>query len=215
MNNKQLSEKRAQIEQNNTFMFVVLGIAAAILSFTIASSISLSSRLRYQSRVINERVKAEKQLSGNKSAVTSLKSAFENFDSAPESVLGNSDKNSKIVLDALPSKYDFPAVASSIEKLVSLTEGVSLRSINGVDQEAVAEQTSINPKPIEIPLSITGTASYENIQKLILSLQLSIRPFKVINLNLDGNQESMTFDMDLITYYMPEKNIEIILKEIQ
>ena len=215
MSKVQVSKKRQLIEKNNTLVFIILGIAAAILSFTISSSISLASRLRYQSRVINERVKAEKQLNLNKTTLKTLITSYESFDLAPESVLGTADRNSKIVLDALPSKYDFPAVASSIEKLVALSEGVSLRGISGVDKEAVAEQQSINPKPIEIPLSISGNASYENIQKFIQNLQLSIRPFKIKDLSLDGNQDDMSFNIDLVTYYMPEKNLEIVLKEVK
>jgi len=215
MSKKPLSQKHSLIERNNTFVFVVIGIAAAIMSFTIVVIVSLGSRLSYQSRVINERVKAEKQLKDNKDSLDKLIKSFESFDSATESVLGTSDKNSKIVLDALPSKYDFPALASSIEKIVNITGGIQSYGINGSDLEATATQSSINPNPIEIPITIAGTASYENIQKLVSNLQLSIRPFRVVELDFSGNQKSMSFSIELLTYYMPEKNLEIPLKEIK
>lgn len=215
MSKKPLSQKHLQIEQNNTFMFIVLGVAAAILSFTIVSSISLGARLSYQSRVINERAKAEKQLKANKDALQSLISSYESFDSASESVLGTADKNSKIVLDALPSKYDFPALAASIEKIINITGGIQSFGINGSDLEATATQSSIDPKPINIPITVAGNASYENIQKLVANLQFSIRPFKVVELTLNGNQNNMSFSIELITYYMPEKNLEIPLREIK
>jgi len=44
---------------------------------------------------------------------------------------------------------------------------------------------------------------------------LSIRPFKVINLTISGSQKDMSFNLELETYYMPEKNLEIPLKEIK
>lgn len=209
------STKHAQIEKSNTTMFIILGLAAAILSFTIVSSVYLVKRLSYQSKVINARVDAEKQLKSNASELQKLVASYQSFDSATESVIGTDDKNSKIVLDALPSKYDFPALNTSIEKIFKLTGGLKSISISGSDQEATAEQSSINPTPIEIPITIGGGGNYENIQKLINNLQLSIRPFKVLKVSLNGNQTNMTFNIDLVTYYMPAKNLEIQLKEVK
>jgi hypothetical protein len=196
-------------------MFIMLGIASAILSFTIVSTVSSIKRMLYQGRVINARVDAEKLLKTNLGAVSELVKSYESFDSAKESVIGTADKNSKIVLDALPSKYDYPAITASVEKIVNLTGGISGYSVVGTDLEATAQQSSINPEPVEIPLTIAGKASYENIQKLINNLQLSIRPFKVTKLTFSGDQKDMTFNITTTTYYMPEKNLEIPLKEIK
>lgn len=215
MQKDKVSSKHALIEKSNTTMFITLGVASAIFSFTVVSTISLTKRMSYQGRVINARVDAEKQLKSNLSAVTELVKSYESFDNKAESVVGTQDKNSKIVLDALPSKYDYPAITASIEKIINLTGGITGFSVAGTDQEATAQQDSINPEPIEIPITISGSASYDTIQKLINNLQLSIRPFKVTKLTFSGNQTSMTFNLNVTTYYMPEKNLEIPLKEIK
>ena len=55
----------------------------------------------------------------------------------------------------------------------------------------------------------------ETIQKLIANLQRSIRPFKITKVTFSGNQASMSFSITMTTYYMPEKNLEIPLKEVQ
>jgi Tfp pilus assembly protein PilO len=212
-NNK--SNKHALIEKSNTTMLIVIGVAAAVLSFTIVSTISLSRRLSYQSRVINARTDAEDQLNKNYSALQQLIESYEKFDSTEKSVIGTTETNSKIVLDALPSKYDFPALATSINKIIELTGGISSKNITGSDLEATAEQSSIDPKPIEIPISISGEASYENIQKLVNNLQASIRPFKIKNVTFSGDQQKMNFNISMTTYYMPSKNLEIPLKEIK
>lgn len=209
------STKHKQIEQTNTVMFVTIGLASAIISFSIISTISLSRRLSYQSKVINARVNSEKQLKTNYSELQKLVTSYKSFDGAAESVIGTKDNNSKIVLDALPSKYDFPALTVSIDKIFKLTGGLSSLSISGSDQEATAQQSSINPTPIEIPLTIGGRGSYENIQKLVLNLQRSIRPFKISKVSLSGNQKDMTFSINMVTYYMPAKNLEIQLKEVK
>lgn len=215
MQKGEVSSKHLQIQKSNTSMFIMLGVASAVFSFTVVSTVSLIKRMSYQSRVINARVDAEKQLKSNLGAVSELVKAYENFDSAKESVIGTADKNSKIVLDALPSKYDYPAITASVEKIVKLTGGIAGFSVTGTDQEATAQQSSISPEPIQIPITISGTANYETIQKLVNNLQLSIRPIKVTKLNFSGDQKSMSFNMSLITYYMPEKNLEIPLKEIK
>ena len=209
------SSKHKLIEQTNTKMFIVLGLAAAVVSFSIVSSISLSSRMRYQSKVIDARVDAEKQLKTNYGSLQKLVTAYKEFDGATESVIGTNDNNSKIVLDALPSKYDFPALTASIDKIFILTGGISSIGITGSDLEATAEQTSLNPLPIDIPIAVSGTGSYDNIQKLITNFQLSIRPFKIVKVTFSGNQTNMSFTVNLITHYMPAKNLEIQLKEIE
>lgn len=214
MNKVEKSTKHAQIEKTNSMMLIMIGVAAAVFSFTVVATISFGRRLSYQAKVINTRVDAEKQLKANLAAVEKLVTAYESFDSATTSVLGTKDKNSKIILDALPSKYDFPALTASIEKILKLTGGVTSVSLVGSDLEATAEQNSINPKPVEIPISITGTASYDTIQLLVANLQKSIRPFKISKISFSGNQSAMNFTITMATYYMPEKNLEIPLKEV-
>lgn len=213
-NGARASEKHALISKSNTTMFVALGIAAAVFSFTVVSSIKLFQRMSYQSRVISERGKVEKQLKSNLKSVESLVESYKTFDQAAESVIGTSDRNSKIVLDALPSKYDFPALATSLEKLL-VTGGVSNIAITGSDDEASAEQNSASPSPVEIPFTISGKASYDDVQKLIKNLQLSIRPFKVLKMDISGTQAQMNFTISATTYYQPEKNLEIPLKEVK
>ncbi len=100
--------------------------------------------MTYKSRVISARAAAERQLDENLNSVDTLVAAYESFNSAPESVIGTADENARIILDALPSQYDFPALATSLEKIMTLS-GFSEITIGGSDEEATAEQTSPNP----------------------------------------------------------------------
>ena len=197
-------------------MFVILAVAGVTLSFALVSSITLIKRMNYQAKVIGARTKVEKQLKENNAAVDSLLAAYKNFDEAPESVIGTADSNSKIVLDALPSKYDFPALATSLEKLL-ISGGFSDIIITGSDNEATAEQNSTTPAPIEIPFTIAAKGTYTNLQMLIDSLRLSIRPFKIMRLDITASSasDSMSFAISAVTFYQPEKNLEIPLKEVE
>lgn len=214
--NDKVSKNHNLISKSNTKMLVILAVAGAVLSFSMVLSITFIKRMNYQAKVINERTKVQKQLKSNVAAVDSLLEAYKNFDEAAESVIGTSDSNSKIVLDALPSKYDFPALATSLEKLLA-TGGFSDISITGADNEATAEQNSASPAPIEIPFTIAAKGSYTSLQTLINNLRISIRPFKILKLDITAaaGSDSMSFTISGVTYYQPEKNLEIPLKEVR
>lgn len=213
---EKVSKKHSLISKSNTKMLIMLAVSGAILSFSMVVSITFIKRMNYQAKVINERTKVQKQLKANVAAVDSLLAAYKNFDEAAESVIGTSDSNSKIVLDALPSKYDFPALATSLEKLL-VTGGFSDISITGADNEATAEQNSTSPAPVEIPFTISAKGSYASLQTLINNLRISIRPFKISKLDITATSgsDSMSFTISAATYYQPEKNLEIPLKEVR
>lgn len=216
MNETKTSVKHGLISKSNTTMFATLAIAGIVFSFAVVASYTLIKRMNYQSKVINERAAAEKQLKSNIVAVDNLFESYKNFDEAPESVIGTADRNSKIVLDALPSKYDFPALATSLEKLL-VGGGIANIGITGLDDEATAEQDSTSPEPVEIPFVISGSGSYASLQQLIANLQLSIRPFKVLKLDLSagGAEGNMNFTISAVTYYQPEKNLDIPEVEVK
>jgi Tfp pilus assembly protein PilO len=131
-------------------------------------------------------------------------------------VIGTKDPNSKIVLDALPSKYDFPALATSLEKILT-DGGYKIESIIGTDDEANQNlmEESPDPQPVEMPFEITAGGSYPAIQKLINDFERSIRPFNVTSLELSGTDDNMRIDMQAKTYYQPEKTLEIKTKVVR
>jgi len=110
----------------------------------------------------------------------------------------------------LPSKYDFPALATSLEKLIS-TQGLTIMSINGTDEELTqaVNQTSADPQPVTMPFQIQVAGSYESIRALVADLERSVRPFQVNKVELSGNEGSMTASIDAQTYYQPEKSLNI------
>ncbi len=208
------SIKHRLISKSNSRMFIILAAAGVVFSFSAVASYTLVKRMMYQNKVISERSKAEEQLKKDIKSADELADSFIEFDSATESVVGTADKNSKIILDALPSKYDFPALATSMEKLIT-ESGLTNISIGGLDNEAAAEQTSTDPEPIEIPLTLSGTGNYDTAQKFIDSLHRSIRPFKISIINFSGSNSNMTVSVNGVTYYQPEKELDIKTVEVK
>ncbi len=208
------SKKRDLISQNNSRILVIIGIAGAIFGFSLVASYTLVKQMTYKSKVIGASVKADEQLKDNVESVSTLVAAYESFNSASESVIGTADENARIVLDALPSKYDFPALATSLDKIMSLS-GLTDITIGGTDAEADAEQSSASPEPIEIPVTLTGKGNYQNAQLLVTNLEKSIRPIKISSITFSGKDSELSVSVTGVTYYQPKKTLEIEKKEVK
>lgn len=215
MNKLQISTKHVKINEANTFMLIAVSASVVAVVFSLVATQALVKQMNYQNKVISKRNAAKKQLDANIAATTQLMNYYEAFDSAADSMIGTKDKNSKITLDALPSKYDFPALATSLESLLK-GSGSNISGISGSDNEVAAEQSSANPKPIEIPFSLSSTGSLTAAQKLITDLGRSIRPIRINSLQLTGTDSSMQASITAKTYYQPAKQFDLkyeIVKE--
>lgn len=207
----QLSFKRLAIDKAAKSILAILVAGSVLTVFGLAGSRALINQLRYQNKVIAAKSAAVNQLKKNVQAVSELETAYQAFDNAPESLLGTPDKNSKIILDALPSKYDFPALTTSLEKLL---DGYKIENITGTDDE-VAQSTTPGSQVVEIPFAIGASANYQLIQKLINDFDRSIRPMHILTMELSGNDSDMKIDITAKTFYQAEKTLEITTKEIQ
>ncbi len=202
------SAKHLLVDKNNSIILYAAAVTTAVVIFSIFAIAALSKQMSYQGKVIGLRDEANKQLKVNVGATDSIVEAYGQFESSAESVIGTADNNPKIILDALPSKYDFPALTASIEAIVR-DSGMTLRSISGIDEEAQAENDSINPQPVEIPFSIDVTGSLTAIQALVDRFELSIRPFEITSITLRAADTAMVAEISAVTYYQPEKLLDI------
>jgi Tfp pilus assembly protein PilO len=203
-----ISSKHVLIDKANSSILVASLIAVALVVFSIVACVALSKEMGYQSKVINLREKAKTVLGNNVTAVDSVVAAYKTFEAETTSVIGTADKNSVVVLDALPSKYDFPALTSSIEAL-ALESGTTLSSITGSDNEATAEQDSLAPKPIEIPFEFSATGKLASLQVLVGKLERSIRPIVIKSISFAASGDNIQVNISAVTYYQPEKQLGI------
>lgn len=212
------SAKRLKIKNANTAIVIAVSVCSFIVVFSIVASRALLSQRAYQARVIEKKETARDQLKKNLEATDSLITAYETFVSSPENILGGNstgggDKdgdNAKIVLDALPSKYDFPALTTSIEKLIA-QRSLKATSISGTDDEVnqQAQQSSSVPKSIEIPFQVKVEGAYPRIQQLIGALEASIRPFHIRIISFSGSEDDLEMDIQVKSYYQPERDLSL------
>ena len=166
------SGKRLMIDRANATMLVVIGVTSFIVVFSLVSIRALVSQGAYQNRVIKAKQKALTQLEKNNKNVSSLVASYKSFAEEKVNVIdGNptgsgprDGDNPKIILDALPSKYDFPGLISSLEKLLS-SGGYKIDSIGGTDDEInQLNAASDKPVPIEIPFPVAVETDYTGVQ---------------------------------------------------
>jgi len=216
--------KRSLISKANSTMVAATGVAAFVLVFALFAGKSLLGQMSYQNRVITAKKTALTQLKQDLDARDSLTNSYKTFVGQDPNVLAGSidglttkdGDNAKLVLDALPSKYDFPALTTSLEKLVN-SQNLKIVNIGGTDEEVVQgkNQTSSNPLPIAMPFNLQASGSYVSVQSLINQLELSIRPFQITTLDLSGDESNMTVRVDAQTFYQPEKNLNIETKVVK
>lgn len=222
------TSKHVQLDKTQSTMLAIITVACVITIFCLMSAKALLGQAAYQRRVVNANQAAVKQLQDNVTAAKQLVNQYNQVfegsnpvniiggknDKSPSAVPPDGD-NARVVLDALPSKYDFPALLSSVSKMLA-NEQISNPTITGTDESAsVGSAASTDPKAQQIQLTVSGTSDYAHVQAFLKDLERSVRPFDVVSLDLAGPQGGLTFNITLNTYYQPAKSLNIVTKEVK
>ncbi len=218
------SIKHAIIERNNSFIVTMVAIAVFVVVFCGFALNALISQSVYQQRVISQKQAALSILVDNERQARNLSEAYIAFATQQINVLGASPTgdgpldgdNPKIILDALPSEYDYPGLSSSIEKIL-VDGGYSIESIGGredgsitrnaQDSETLSRQEA---KPIDIPYPIAVKASPDGAKMLLETLERSIRPFRIDTISLTSEGEEIDLVIGMSTYFQPETGLRVI-----
>lgn len=211
------SVKHVQIDKAQSAMLATVAIAVIVAIFSLFGIKAMISKGAYQRRVINEKHRIVSQLKSNYTAANALSAEFAIFDGQDPNIIGGSTKgtgnqdgaNSQIILDALPSTYDTPALASSIEKLLA-GNSVNIRSID-VKDDPTSNPDAAQSLPISSPMafSFEGSTTYKSGQQVLKDFERSIRPFDVTNLELNGSDANLVMLVNMTTYYQPAKSLSL------
>jgi hypothetical protein len=224
----QASTKRLMISKANSTIVIAVGAAAFITAFALVTSAALLSKRSYQAKVIGLQEEARDQLKENLEAVDTLKNSYEQFVDRQQNLIGGSSigtgdrdgDNAKLILDSLPSKYDYPGLASSLEKIL-VDRNYKINSITGVDEEAIqnAQQsdgaTSAPPptsgSTVDMPFEIQAEGSYTSVIDLLTVFQRSIRPLHMQRLTFSAVDASGNVELTIVgkSYFQPEKPLKI------
>lgn len=214
----QLSTKKVQIDKAQATIVGIIASTVFVTVFSLVSAKALWTQRGYQARVIDKKQQASDQLETNLQSVDGLVSSYKNFVGSSTNMLqgnpsGTGDKdgdNARLVLDALPSKYDFPALTASLEKILT-DKKFKINTITGTDDEVAQSATpkSGNPVPVDMPFELSVNGSYASIQDLVGVFEHSIRPFSIQKVSLSGDSNDMQITLNAKTYFQPEKTLNI------
>lgn len=226
--NVNVSAKSLQIDKAQQKMLGIVVAATVVTIFCLTGAKVLVGKAMYQQRVISARNSSAKQLTADVADAKTLSTQYNDVfigNDAVNIIGGNASggttgssqdgDNGKIVLDALPTTYDFPALLTSLSNMLN-SDGVGAQSIGGTDQSTtVSSEPTYNPQTQQIDLNISATSTYDGANRLLKDLERSIRPFDVTHVALSGDQKDMVISLDLTTYYQPAKTLTIPSKEIK
>lgn len=221
---KKTSVKHVQIDKNQSSMLAVIVLATVLAVFGLFATKSMVEKGLYQRRVLHARRDIVATLKSNYTAAQTLVNRYNVFQQQDPNVLGGSvsgngaqdGDNARIVLDALPSDYDVPALATSIEKVIT-ERGVSINSLSITDDPASnPDQPEGQPQSKPITFSFQASTNYDGAAKLLQDFERSIRPFDLNTLEITGTDQTLSLSVGMTTYYQPAKSLDLTpTKEVQ
>lgn len=221
---REVISKRKQIEQINRNTLIIGCVGIIVIAFCLLGTKALISQAAYQNRVVSAKKDTLKTLNANIEARDKLVVAYEAFVGTPQNVMGGlsagtgerDGDNAKIILDALPSKYDFPALTASLEKLAT-SQGLTIEQMIGADEEIAqnSQEVSTNPQPVEMAFEVTVNGAYRQIEGLTNAFQNSIRPIQIKSMSVTGAQNGVSAKYTGLTYYQPAKELRVTKEVIK
>ena len=218
---------RLKVEKSDSRLVIFVAVATIITVFSLVGAKTLFSQAAYQKRVLNARREALNQLNVNIEAANTLVNRYQIFQTtSATNIIGGKNStdpklqppdgdNARLVLNALPSKYDYPALLSSIAKILN-NNAIKNQAINGKDESGtVSSDPTANPKTTNITLTIIGTSNYKAIQALVRDLERSTRPFDITKVEIKGSESEMTVTLTVNTYFQPALTLDYTTKEIK
>ncbi len=215
---QKVSLKHIMIDKANTTIVAVTAAAAFVSIFSLVAIKALVNQAGYQNRVIAVKKQTLNQLNQDITAGNQLKSAYTAFVKTPQNIIGGNPTgsgprdgdNTKIVLDALPSQYDFPALATSLQNILN-SQNLTTGGITGSDAQ-LSQQNAVStptPTPVPMPFGVSVAGSYQGVQNLVSAFENSIRPFQFQTMQFSGDQTSLTMSITAQTFYQPPKTLTI------
>lgn len=220
-------DKRFKIGKSESRLVAIVTVAVVITIFSLVSAKTLLSQATYNKRVLNARRDALKQLNANIEAANTLANQYQIFQTGNSTnIIGGKNStdpnlqppdgdNARLVLDALPSKYDFPALISSIAKILN-NNGMNNQVIDGKDESGtIKNDSAANPQTATITLTVNGASNYKAVVALVRDFERSTRPFDITKMDIKGSESNMAVSLTMNTYFQPALTLDITTKEIR
>lgn len=194
-----------KLDKSKTSSVTLLAIACFVLIFGLFTIKTLFGFYAYQNLVISAQKSSVSNINQDQQVANNVETSYKSFVNQPNNIIGGSSigttatsgNNAKIILDALPETYDFPALMSYMQSLLT-APGITIDSLTGSDTSLSQVASS---EPIPIPISFTVAGSYSNIQNLFSVLNRSVSPIDILTITLGGQDTNLSVSVTAQTYY--------------
>lgn len=217
MANKKVSIKHMQIDKSQSKMLIVIAAATVIVVFGLFATKAMIVKGMYQRRALHARRDVAARLKTNYNSANTLFNQYKVFAEGNPNILGGSiggqsnldGDNARIVLDALPSTYDAPALASSLEKVLT-GRNITISTLSVIDDPTTnLDAPQADPQYKPITFSFAGSTSFANAAQLLQDFERSIRPFDISTLEISGSDTNLRLNASMKTYFQPAKSLDL------
>jgi len=221
--------KRTQISKANRVMFIWVAAASALVSFALITSFFLAQKLIFNEKVLSEKSNTVTTLNQNNKVVSDLETQVRVLDTNTDlaSIKANdSDQAIQVILDALPSEVNSPALGASLQtKLLAGIDGLTLESLqvdpvqgvesltDGADTVQDASATGAVDNIITFSFSVSGKP--EQLKQVLTNLERSIRTIYVTRLQVENQQDKQIMTVQGRAFYEPVKNVALKNKVVK
>lgn len=223
--NGQTSALHDIISKDSTRTLIIVSVTVFIAIFCMIAAKTLVSQIFYQNKVVSEKKSALKVVEDNGGSSQELALTYVSFATENPNVLGGSrdgkgpkdGDNAKLVLDSLPDELDYPALSSSIEKIL-LDGGYGIQSLGGGDaQELLVSDDEGSPTslPVEIEYPLKVEATPQTALSLLQTLEASIRPFDITTLKIEASSNNLELTIGMKTYYQSSSGLQVSSKVVK
>lgn len=219
--------KRQQIAQSNRMMFLWIAGVSMVVGFAIVLAIFLVQRIVFEEKVLSKKQNTISVLEKNITAYKELQNniqVLESDENLSASRYEAPEKNTGVVLDALPSTANSTALASSLQsKILAGVPGVAIDSlkvepVSGVETTATAAGNTSNNNSAEGTISFTFSvstpiANQSALREVLLRVERSIRPVNITGVTIESQGDRVVLTASGVGYYEPETKVQLI-KEV-
>lgn len=217
--------KRQQIASSNKTMFLWVAGASVIVAFAIVVSIFLVKQIVFTEKILMEKNKTVGTLDKNIETAAILNKNVKKLRADKNLTLvrsSASDNNLDVIIDAMPYATDNVSLGSSLQTVLLTGISIDAMSVDLSNSDSTSTSgTSINAietvgnsKFMTFSFKVTGSS--EQLQGLLVRLNRSIRPIKIVSLQLESAGPSkLTATVQAATYYQPKKTLDLQQKVVK
>jgi len=202
-------------------MFLWVTLASVICSVSVVFSIIMIQRILFVNKVIDEKGKSLKVLTVNNTAISNLRTEIQNLnydENLISSKAQQTDQAIQVILDALPVEANYPALGSSLQRVLLInSQGVQVNSFS-VSQlsSTVGVASSKIPGAYEMAFSFSAVGSSSSMVEFLKRLEKSIRVVDSVSYNISGaSADRVSLVFNGVVYYQPVKTLKITEKEVK